>query len=65
MKLKVDLKDPFYTKDFGGICVAPPLYLWYYAIVASIFLGLRVLGQAASPLWSLVLTASTVTAMYH
>ena len=57
MKLKVDLRDPFYTKDFGGIWILPPLYLWYYAIVASIYLGLRVRGQAASPLWSLVLTA--------
>ena len=57
MKLKVDLEDPFYTKDFGGDLVPPPLYLWYYTIVASIYLGLRVRGQAANPLWSLVLTA--------
>ena len=47
MKLKVDLKDPFYTQDFGGIWRPSPLYLWYYTIVASIYLGLRVLGQAA------------------
>ena len=24
MKLKVDLEDPFYTKDFGGIWFLPP-----------------------------------------
>ena len=52
-------------QGFRGGLDPSPLYLWYYAIVASIYLGLRVLGQAASPLWSLVLTASTVTAMYH
>ena len=55
----------FLYPGFRGDVDPSPLYLWYYAIVASIFLGLRVLGQAASPLRSLVQTASTVMAMYH